>query len=128
MQCEDLGAVSLQSSVVGGSAMFEIDLSGLDLQGVMRVEENQDAQPQAATARWVNGWLWDGWVCDLEILDYQACIGLCGGTHNIESITTSPNPPNSPMGSQPDCDVSCSCGDGSSHDWLNDPPITVVAP
>jgi hypothetical protein len=126
--CRDLGRFPVTAQTQGRLTAFRVEVDGLQAWGpVISVDEDQTPDIQAATARWVDGWFWDGWVCDLDMLDIEACVSHCGGAFGVDSLTATPNPPNAPAGSEPDCDVSCTCTGGEVHDWTNT-PLEVITP
>ncbi len=129
--CRDLGLFPIRTRRQGRRLDVAIDLSRLSRLrvpwNIIAVEEDQTPDIQAAKARWVDGWFWDGWVCDTEITDIEACVSLCGGVFGVDDLSATPSPPNAPASSEPDCDVTCTCTDGTVDDWVND-PVTVIGP
>jgi len=91
--------------------------------GEVEEVEEQDMGPFSAEAVWVGV---GGWECQLEDKDLEACALVCGGVAHVESMSTSASGPTSSYFSEPGCDVSCKCTDGSQGSW-NDAPETLTA-
>ncbi len=105
---------------------FDIELSRvenmLDRRGatIASVEE-LDIKTFPAEAVWTGRE--GGWVCQLEDSDFAVCTASCGGVAMVEELSTSASGPTYSYFSEPSCNVTCKCIDGTTTVTVDPPEI-----